>query len=259
VIPAGQSSVTVPLATLNENAEYEGDESVVITLAADPAYVPGASSSATVAIADDDPAPVVTLSATDTTAAETGDTGRYTFTRTGNLSVPLTVSYSVGGTATAGSDYAALPGTLTFAAGQASAQVSVVAVNDPYYEAAETVTLSLLDGQLYNLGTATAGAVTITSNDPVPAAPTQLAAVPFNGGRIDLSWRDNSTSETGFVIEWSLNGSTWSALASVGADVRTFSKTGLARSTNYWFRVKAVSGSYSSAWSNTIKVRSASR
>jgi hypothetical protein len=45
----------------------------------------------------------------------------------------------------------------------------------------------------------------------------------------------------------------------VGADVRTFSKTGLARNTNYWFRVRAVSGTYSSAWSNTVKIRSANR
>jgi hypothetical protein len=259
VIPAGQTSVTVPLATLNDNTVYEGDETVVITLAADPAYVPGASASATVTIADDDPAPVVTLSATDATAAETGDTGRYTFTRTANLSVPLTVAYSVGGTATAGDDYTPLSGTLTFATGQASVAVSLVAVNDVYYEAAETVTATLVDGALYDLGTARAGTVTITSNDPAPAAPSLLTGVAVTGGRIDLSWKDNSTSETGFVLEWSLDNLTWSSLGSVGPDMRAFSKSGLARNTNYWFRVRAVAGTYASAWSNTLKLRSASR
>ena len=255
VIPAGTKSVTVPLATLNDGV-YEGDETVVITLAADPAYVPGASSSATVVIADDDePPPVVTLSASDATAAETGDTGRYTLTRTGNLSVPLTVTYSVGGTATAGADYQALSGTVTFATGQSSATTSVVAINDTHYEAAETVIVTLLDGELYDRGAAAAGTVTITSNDPVPSAPSQLRASASSAGRIDLSWNDNSTSETGFLIEWSLDGSTWLTLDTVGADVRTFAVTHFAGGAHYFFRVKAVSESYSSAWSNTDKVR----
>src|SRR5262249_17834847 len=54
--------------------------------------------------------PVVTVKASDPTASEAGpSTGAFTLTRQGDLSQSLTVSYSVGGTASLGSDYSGLP------------------------------------------------------------------------------------------------------------------------------------------------------
>ena len=43
--------------------------------------------------------------------------------------------------------------------------------------------------------------VTIDVNIPVLAAPTELTADAVSESRIDLSWHDNSSDETGFVIE----------------------------------------------------------
>ena len=92
----------------------------MVTLSASAAYTVGAPSSGTVTIASDDVAlPTVTLAATTGTATEAGPVpGVFTVTRTGSTAAALAVSYTVGGTATAGSDYTALSGSVTIAAGR---------------------------------------------------------------------------------------------------------------------------------------------
>ena len=67
----------------------------------------GAASSAAVRIVSDDK-PSVAIGASAATATEGGGAGQFLVRRTGSTAAPLTVSYTVGGTATAGSDYAAL-------------------------------------------------------------------------------------------------------------------------------------------------------
>ena len=99
--------------TPNELALFiEGSESVVLTLDSG-AYFVGAQSSATVNIADDDAAaPTVSVAAT-TNAVENTTNGVFTLTRNSS-SGALDVTYSIGGTASSGSDYAALSGTANF-------------------------------------------------------------------------------------------------------------------------------------------------
>src|SRR5262249_41693499 len=68
------------------------------------------------------PGNVVTISATDASASETGsDPGTFRIFRTGDMTNPLVVSYAIGGTATNGgvsADYTpTLTGTATIAAG----------------------------------------------------------------------------------------------------------------------------------------------
>ena len=69
----------------------------------------------------------MTVTATTATASEAGSAaGRFTFTRTGNTSASLTVRYTVDGTATADTDYAALPETVTIPAGSLAAALEVI-------------------------------------------------------------------------------------------------------------------------------------
>jgi FtsP/CotA-like multicopper oxidase with cupredoxin domain len=84
-----------------------------------------------------------------------------------------------------------------------------------------------------------------------PAAPSDLSATAASSSAIDLSWNDNANDETGFNIERSLDGISFSSLASVGADVVSYSDTGLSPETPYWYRVNAESSAGPSAWSNT--------
>jgi tartrate-resistant acid phosphatase type 5 len=112
------------------------------------------------------PPPTVSVAATDATASEPGtDTGTLTFSRTGGTSTPLAVNYTVGGTATAGSDYVALPGTVTIPAGASSATVTVTPLDDTLVERTETVTVSLASSTAYNFGSPSSATVSIADND----------------------------------------------------------------------------------------------
>ena len=69
-------------------------------------------------IASEDP-PTVTVVATDAAAGETANPGIFTVTRTGPTTAALTVSYTVGGTATSVTDYTpALSGTVVIPVGR---------------------------------------------------------------------------------------------------------------------------------------------
>ena len=146
----------------------EGDETVVVTLLDDVRYNLGSST-----VRQRSPSPIrrcrsCRVSAFDPDAAEAGlETGAFRFTRTGDLSVALTVSYTRSGTATNGTDYANIGGTVTFNAGQATTDRIVVPVNDAVVEGPETVIVTLTDGANYDLGAGTSATVTI-ADQPVP-------------------------------------------------------------------------------------------
>ncbi|HEV7516328.1 MAG TPA: alpha/beta hydrolase fold domain-containing protein, partial [Thermoanaerobaculia bacterium] len=170
VFPAGAGAVTVDLAPI-EDSLVEGDETAVLTLLPDPVYrIDPGEAAATVTIADDDPPgslPVVSLTASAPTAAESGTTGAFTVTRTGGTSGALTVSYAVSGTATNGVDYAALSGTVTIPAGQAAATVTVSPTADGTPEPTETVILTLVPTDHYAVGSPATASVALTDvRDP---------------------------------------------------------------------------------------------
>jgi peptidyl-Asp metalloendopeptidase len=90
----------------------------------------------------------------------------------------------------------------------------------------------------------------ITVLASVMGAPSNLTATPNGIKRIDLTWTDNSTGETGFRIERSANNRKFSQIATVGPGVTSYSNTGLRRGKTYYYRVRA-NGSPNSAYSNT--------
>lgn len=85
-----------------------------------------------------------------------------------------------------------------------------------------------------------------------PNAPTGLTASSASTSQISLSWTDNSSDETGFYVERSTSsGGTFTQIASLGAGVTTYSNTGLAASTTYYYRVCAYNAGGNSTYSNT--------
>ena len=115
--PAGQPSVDV-VVTPSVDATVEGAESVILTLTSAAPYDLGVEF-ATITITDTN-TPLVSVTAFDSTAAETGNNrGTFRFSRTGSTAASLTVTFTVTGTATNGTDYQSLPVTVTFGAGQA--------------------------------------------------------------------------------------------------------------------------------------------
>jgi uncharacterized protein YjlB len=169
---AAAASTAIVTVTPVDDALVEGNETVILTLGANAAYTVGVDNQATVTISDNDVLPTVAVTATDATATEEGPTtGAFTVTRTGDVTNTLAVDYTLTGTATSGSDYVALSGTATFAAGAATTVVTLTPVNDAIVEGNETVILTLDADAAYTLGAATQATVTIVDND-VAALPT---------------------------------------------------------------------------------------
>jgi hypothetical protein len=162
-IASGTSSVTLPVTPIDD-AIQEGDETVVVSLSADPNYTVGSPGSDTVTIAGDP----ITISATDPDAAEWGpNVGVFTVTRV-DLLGDVTVNYSVGGTATNGTDYVNLAGSVTIASGSDSATITVTPIDDGIQEGDETVIITLTaDPEHYSVGLSNSDRVTI-ADDEVP-------------------------------------------------------------------------------------------
>jgi uncharacterized protein DUF1573 len=150
------------------------------------------------------PLPVVTLAVSDSEASETSPNGgSFTLTRTGSTASALTVTLSRSGTAVDGSDYTSIATSQTFAVGQSSLSLAVSPINDTAIEDVETVTLSLVPGAGYNVGSPSSGTVSITNNDFNPCTPA-AALLCLQGGRFEatLTGTVGSTSYTGqaFVL-----------------------------------------------------------
>ncbi|MFN7138617.1 MAG: putative Ig domain-containing protein, partial [Limisphaerales bacterium] len=90
-----------------------------------------------------------------------------------------------------------------------------------------------------------------TTKQTVPAAPSALTATAVSDVQINLSWTDNSSNEDGFRIFRSTDGTTFTAITTVGANVKTFSNTGLSGNRTYWYRVTSYNSAGNSANSNT--------
>lgn len=92
------------------------------------------------------------------------DNGQFTVTRSGgDNSQAMTVYYSTSGTATPGSDYTALPGSVVIPATQSSAVINVTVLNDSLYEWNETVTATLSANAAYVVASPSTADVTIYS------------------------------------------------------------------------------------------------
>jgi len=114
---------------------------------------------------------LVSVTATDALAEEVdGNIGLFTLTRSGSatlLAAPLSVTLTLTGTATNGTDYSGLPLTANFAAGVATTTVEVKPTSDAVTEGPETVILTLGATAPYEVGSPASATVTI-GDTPTP-------------------------------------------------------------------------------------------
>jgi hypothetical protein len=136
-------------------------------LSSDDTYVLGTPAAASVTITDDDQASTVWIMATDASATEQNEGGGlFTVGRSGgDLSVDLAVNYTIAGTATAGSDYVPLSGSVLIPAASTTATVPVVPIDDLVAESTENVLVHLSSGS-YLVGNPNQATVTIADNEP---------------------------------------------------------------------------------------------
>jgi hypothetical protein len=175
---AGSSTATL---TIDPTADttLENNETVAVTLTTGTGYTLGTTAAVTGTIVDDE-LPVVTLAVSPASVLEDGATNIvYTFARTGSIVQALTVSYGVNGTAVFNSDYtqtgaktfATTNGTITFAAGAATAKLMLDPKADTIVEANETIGITLQKSTGYNIGPTKTITATIVNDDVAATAP----------------------------------------------------------------------------------------
>ncbi len=127
----------------------------------------------------------VSISADDAVAAEAAlDGGIFTIVRSGSTAAPLTVEYTVAGTAIDGVDYEALSGSLSIPAGASSGTIAVAPVGDHEIEGSETVIITLNSKATYKLNAPTGATITIADDDTA-------------GQQVSFSISDPSAAEAG--------------------------------------------------------------
>ena len=111
-----------------------------------------------------------------------------------------------------------------------------------------------------NSGGQSAWAVSnVIATPPVPLAPSGLngsAVVSGKKANVSLTWADNSSNETGFMIERATNATFTVGLnqSTVAANAVTVTQTGLYRGVTYFYRIRAFNSGGSSGWSNVFSV-----
>ncbi|MDB6029348.1 MAG: hypothetical protein JWM68_5571 [Verrucomicrobiales bacterium] len=94
-----------------------------------------------------------------------------------------------------------------------------------------------------------------TTQSGLPLAPSGLSATAISSGQVDLSWADNSSNETGFIVRRSLtSGGPYTDIVTRGANVTTYSDTSVGSVTTYYYVVRATNSAGLSANSAQVSV-----
>ena len=165
----GDTSKTITVSVVGDLLD-EPDESFSLTLT-DPVNASITTGTGVGTILDDDDPPSVSIG--DTSVTE-GDSGSTAATLTVSLSAAsgktVTVDYAtLAGTATAGSDFTAKSGTVTFAPGETSQSVSVDVLGDMLDESDEAFSVELSNAVNASIADGS-GAVTIVDDDGAGSA-----------------------------------------------------------------------------------------
>ena len=162
----GETSHVISIS-VSDDAIVEYDETFTVTLSnpSNPAVILDSQAMGT--IRNDDVSDVSVVVSPDSVLEDSAGVLTYTFTRdsTSAETPALMVTVSASGTATSGDDYAAPTATVTFAAGQDTATITVVPTADTNVEADEDLILTVDPGAGYNVGTPALASATITNDD----------------------------------------------------------------------------------------------
>lgn len=164
-IQSNNTTAYINVHPIDDNI-YEETETVIITLSPDSNYSCGIPSSASITIEDNDKPTISITAGKETINEAANDSGSFIVTRSGeNTTEELIVTYTVGGTATAGIDYKALTGTAVIPVGQSTASITLIPLDGPAVENEETVIITLNASNNYIIGTTSQATITIVDDD----------------------------------------------------------------------------------------------
>jgi chitinase len=205
----GQTSKAIVVSVLGDT-NVEPDETFTVDLSS-PSGATIADGQGIGTITNDDLAVAPTLSVSDAAGAE-GNSGTTPFSFTVTLSAPATSTVTVNfatndGSATAGSDYTAASGTLTFTPGQTSKTISISVLGDTTVEKNETFTVDLSSPSGATIGDGQ-GVGTITNDDsahePPPVVPSlsvsDVAAAEGGGGTTPFTFTVTMSAASGGTV-----------------------------------------------------------
>ncbi|MBI1176394.1 hypothetical protein GC207_03030 [bacterium] len=186
-IAAGSDHADTTISIVN-NTNLLGTKFLTVTL--DSGYYQiSTNNSATLAIAQD--VPVVSLSPDFSYAVQGYSTGTLSIARSGGLSNSLRVNLSIGGTATPGTHYPALPTSVVFATNQTVTNLSVAINASPILTEGKTVVATVQSNSAYFLGADSQAVLTLYPFDYA------TNYVPNPVGRY---WRGSGTDPTYWSI-----------------------------------------------------------
>ena len=165
-IVAGATSASVSLNTYDDALD-EGDETVILTAGIPGNATAGAITAMILSIIDNDDPPLASFALASQRIDE-GATATLSVLLSAPSSMPISVPYTVGGSA-GSADYA-ISGALTIAPGGTSAALTLSAADDTAAEADETAVVTLGTPSHASLGAIAATEMTIDDNDAAPAA-----------------------------------------------------------------------------------------
>ncbi len=216
----GQTAQTIDVAILGDTAVEANERFLVQLTSASGATI--ATSQGFGTILNDDVQQVLPSLAITSASTTEGNSATRNLVFTVRLSQAATSAVTVryataNGTATAGSDYNAASGTLTFAPGQTTRLVTVAVRGDTTVEANETFNVVLSSPSGATIATSTA-AGTITNDDQPPAQSQVVFAVRDDWGSgfvADMTITNTGTTTTGgWQLEFDLDANitnTWNA------------------------------------------------
>ncbi|MBV6782890.1 autotransporter domain-containing protein [Xanthomonas campestris pv. trichodesmae] len=164
VVPANTSSASFAVTPIADTT-VEADETVTFSVASGTGYSTGSPASATATIVNDD-FPVASIAVSPASVTEDGATNLlYTVTLDQPSPSALSIGFGVSGTATSGTDYAAVSSPLVIAAGQTTGTITINPTADTTVEPDETVVISLNTGSGYTVGSPNSATGTILNDD----------------------------------------------------------------------------------------------
>lgn len=92
----------------------------------------------------------------------------------------------------------------------------------------------------------------VSVNTMILSAPSNLYVDEIANYYVKLVWKDNSNNETGFIIERKLSGGTYTQIAQTAVNTTTYVDKGLNKSTAYYYRVRAINNSSTSAYTQEV-------
>ncbi|NOU40966.1 MAG: retention module-containing protein [Methylotenera sp.] len=196
IVPAGVTSFTISIPTLDD-ALNEASETTSLS-------VGGVTAVGT--ITDNDAQP--SLSINDISVNEAAGTATFIVTLSAASGQTVTVGYNTSnGTATAGSDYTGVAGTVTFTPGQITQTITVPITNDTLRETSETFYVNLVSPTNATVADAL-GVGVIVDNDPIPSISSITAATENEGNALVHTVTLSNLSSVATNFSYTLGGGT---------------------------------------------------